>query len=320
MAKKILITGMTGFAGSFLAENLVEKNIGEVTGTYLTEASLENITKIRGKVKAIHADLQESKKIEEVIASIKPDWVFHLAAMPAVGGSFAKPAETIINNVVSEVNLLEGIKNAGLLKCRILIVSSADVYGKVVAKDLPIDEETPFMPTNAYAVSKITQDFLGLQYAISYNLQVIRVRPFNHFGPRQATGFVVADWCKKIALIEKGRITPIIKVGNVAAKRDFTDVRDMVKAYTLAIEKGIFGDVYNIGSGVSYQVGDVLSKLLKFAKTRIDIVSDANLFRPQDSDERVCNNQKFVQLTGWKPTISLEETLEETLDYWRNIV
>lgn len=320
MAKKILITGMTGFAGSFLAEYLVKNSIGEVVGTYIAEASLQNISHISEKVKTIHLDLKDSKKVEDVISSEKPDWVFHLAAIPAVGDSFTKPAETIINNVVAELNLLEGVRNSKLFETRILIVSSADVYGKVSEKDLPIDEDTPFMPTNAYAVSKITQDYLGLQYAISYNLQVVRVRSFNHFGPRQATGFVVADWCKKIALIEKSKIPPVIKVGNLKAKRDFTDVRDMVEAYYLLLEKGKVGDVYNVGSGKSICIEDVLYILLKEAKVKIMVEKDDALFRPVDSLERVCDNRKFVSLSGWKPKIPIEKTLKETLDYWRNIV
>lgn len=320
MAKKILITGMTGFAGSFLAEYLVKDNIGEVVGTYITEVSLQNIAAIREKVKVVYLDLRDAKKVEDVILSEKPDWVFHLAAIPAVGDSFTKPAETIINNVVAELNLLEGIKNAKLFDTRILIVSSADVYGKVSGKDLPIDEDTPFMPTNAYAVSKITQDYLGLQYVLSYNLQVVRVRSFNHFGPRQATGFVVADWCKKIALIEKDKIPPVIKVGNLKAKRDFTDVRDMVEAYYLLLQKGKVGDVYNVGSGKSICIEDALYILLKEAKVKIMVEKDDTLFRPVDSLERVCDNRKFVSLSGWKPKIPIEKTLKETLDYWRNIV
>lgn len=320
MAKKVLITGMTGFAGSFLAEYLVANNIGEVSGTYISESSLQNISTISKKVKAFHVDLKDSKKVEEIIALVKPDLVFHLAAMPAVGDSFLKPAETIINNVVAELNLLEAIKNTGLLKSRILIVSSADVYGNVLEKDLPIDEDTPFMPMNAYAVSKITQDFLGLQYVLSYNLQVVRVRPFNHFGPRQATGFVIADWCKKIALIEKSKIASVLKVGNLKAKRDFTDVRDIVEAYYLLLEKGKTGDAYNVGSGKSICIEDVLHILLKEAKVKILVEKDDALFRPVDSLERVCDNRKFVSLSGWEPKIAIEKTLKETLDYWRNIV
>jgi len=194
------------------------------------------------------------------------------------------------------------------------------VYGKVSEKDLPIDEDTPFMPTNAYAVSKITQDFLGLQYVLSYKLQIVRVRPFNHFGPRQATGFVIADWCKKIAQIEKGEIPPVVKVGNLKAKRDFTDVRDMVEAYAILLEKGKTGEAYNIGSGKSLCIEDILKILLKEAKVKISVEKDDLLFRPVDSLERVCDNRKFVSLSGWQPKIAIEKTLKETLDYWRNIV
>ncbi len=320
MLKKALITGVSGFAGSFLADFLLTNGGYEVSGTYLSEASLVNLKQHKDKLHLFQVNLIHEEETTRVIEQVKPDLIFHLAALPAVGDSFSKPAETIINNVVVELNVLEGIKNTKLFKSRILIVSSADVYGKVAEKDLPIDEDTPFMPTNAYAVSKITQDFLGLQYVISYNMQIIRVRPFNHFGPRQATGFVVADWCKKIAQIEKGQIAPITKVGNLKAKRDFTDVRDMVEAYAILLEKGEVGEVYNVGSGKSIWIEDILQILLKEAKVKISIEKDDLLFRPVDSLDRVCDNSKFVALSGWKPKIPIEKTLKETLDYWRNIV
>ncbi len=320
MAKRILITGMTGFAGSFLAEHLLKIGENNIVGTYLLDESLRNIKAIQNKIETVQIDLTNEQAVSSLIARSKPEIIFHLAALPAVGGSFANPAGTISNNVIVQVHLLEAVKNANLLSTKILIISSSDVYGEVEEKDLPIDEETAFRPTNAYAVSKITQDYLGLQYFLSYAMRVVRVRPFNHIGPRQSTGFAIADWAKKIAMIEKKKMEPVLIVGDLETKRDFTDVRDMVKAYTLALEKGVSGDVYNIGSGVSHRVGDVLNMLLKFAKIRIAVTSDPNLFRPQDFGERVCDNKKFVRLTGWKPTILLEKTLEETLDYWRNIV
>ena len=182
-----------------------------------------------------------------------------------------------------------------------------------------MDENTAFRPTNTYAVSKIAQDFLGLQYYISYRLKIIRVRPFNHIGPRQSAGFVVSDFAKKIADIEKGRMDPILRVGNLQAKRDFTDVRDMVRAYNFLIEKGEFGEVYNIGSGVSYSISEILDILLSFSKIKIKVEIDHSLLRPEDAQDRLCDNKKFVELTDWKPSIPIEKSLKDTLDYWRNI-
>lgn len=320
MLKKALVTGISGFAGSFLADFLLTKGGYEVSGTYLSETSLSNVKHNREKLHLFRVNLIDQKQTTDVVEKVKPDLVFHLAALPAVGASFDRPAETITNNITAQLTILEAIRKLDLVDCRILVVSSADMYGRVSDKELPIDEKTNFYPTNTYAVSKIAQDFLGLQYFLSYNLHVIRARPFNHIGPRQATGFVIADLAQKIARIEKGEIEPVLRVGNLQSKRDFTDVRDIVSAYTLLIEKGQFGEAYNIGTGISHRIFDMVKILLSFAKIKITIEEDASLFRPKDSLDRVCNNTKFVQLTGWKPTVPLEKTLEETLDYWRNIV
>jgi len=320
MAKKVLITGISGFVGSHLAEYLLSHKNYTISGTYLSEKSLVNVKGFKEKLHITQVDLKNSEVVYRLIKALKPDLIFHLAALPAVGSSFDRPVETIVNNVTAEANVLEAVKNAHLLDCRVLVVSSADVYGKVSKKDLPIDEDTSFHPTNAYAVSKIAQDFLGLQYAIAYGLKVIRTRPFNHFGPRQSLGFVVADFAYKIAKIEKEKMTPVLRVGNLDSKRDYTDVRDMVKAYVLLIEKGEVGEVYNIGSGISYKTSDLLHILLSLSTVKISIEVDAALFRPQDSPDRVCDNRKFVKLTGWKPTIPIHTTLKETLDYWRRIL
>lgn len=320
MKKKVLITGISGFAGSHLAEFLIAQKKYEVSGTYLTSASLINLAKIVKKLHLSKVDLTQQEDTTRFVKEVKPDLVFHLAALPAVGESYDRPGETIINNVTAQLNLLEALRKLGFLNCRILVVSSADIYGNVPRKDLAIDEETSFYPTNTYAVSKIAQDFLGLQYFLSYKLKIIRARPFNHIGPRQSPGFVIADFAQKITKIEKGKSEPILRVGNLASRRDFTDVRDMVRAYALLIEKGIFGEAYNIGSGVSHKILDMLDILLSFTKAKIAIEEDPLLFRPQDSPDRICDNRKFVKLTNWKPEVSLSQTLKETLDYWRNIV
>lgn len=320
MIKKVLITGISGFAGSHLAEYLIAKKKYEVFGTFFLKRSLGNVADIKQNLHLIELNLVDYKKTSEVVRKIKPDLVFHLAALPAVGSSFKNPAETMINNITAQINILEAIKKLNFLDTRILIVSSADVYGKVPLKELPMDENTAFRPTNTYAVSKIAQDFLGLQYYISYRLKIIRVRPFNHIGPRQSAGFVVSDFAKKIADIEKGRMSPVLRVGNLQAKRDFTDVRDMVRAYDFLIEKGEFGEVYNIGSGISYRISDILDILLSFSKIEIKVEIDHLLLRPEDAQDRLCDNKKFVELTGWKPSIPIKKSLKDTLDYWRGLV
>lgn len=316
--KKVLITGASGFVGGWLAEHLLRLGDTEIYGTYLSEEGKEK-SPVKDKITFHQADLSRKEEIEKIIADIKPDEIYHLAAMASVGASFKDPLATFHNNIDVEIFLLEALRTNNLVNTRVLIVGSAEVYGYVRPEDLPIDESTPLRPANPYAVSKITQDFLGLQYNISYKLPLIRVRPFNHIGPRQGLGFVVADFAKQIADIEKGKQEPILKVGNLEAKRDFTDVRDMVRAYSLILEKGIPGDVYNIGSGRSVKISEVLDMLISMATVRIERQVDPTKLRPSDVPEIVCNNTKISNLTNWQPGISLETTLKDTLDYWRNI-
>lgn len=320
MVEKVFITGITGFAGNQLARNLLKKGNYSVAGTYYSEKSLDVVSDIRNEIDCIQVDLTDAEKTDRIIRERKPDTIFHLAALAASGESFKNPLMTITNNVAMELNVLEAVKNHGLLQTKILIVASADVYGRVDPDDLPIDENTKFCPTNPYAVSKITQDFLGLQYMISHNLQIVRVRPFNHIGPGQSPDFVVSSFAKQVAEIEKSKREPIVYVGNIETKRDFTDVRDMVEAYALILQKGVIGDVYNIGSGVAYKIADILDMLLKLSSSHIIVKIDEHLLRPSDTPELVCDNTKFVRLTGWKPRYKIEETLESVLDYWRRIV
>ncbi len=189
----------------------------------------------------------------------------------------------------------------------------------VSKEDLPIDEETPFNPTNPYAVSKLAQDFLGLQYFLSHKIKTVRVRPFNHAGPRQSSAFVIAAFAKGIAEIEKGKRN-VLSVGNTKSKRDFSDVRDMVKAYALAVEKGEDGDVYNLGGGKSYVISEILKMLINLSSTKIETQEDPALMAPSDNPELICDYSKFFGLTSWKPEIPIEKTLKDTLDYWRKIV
>jgi len=318
--KKVLITGITGFAGTYLAQHLLSSGKYDISGTYLVDESLRNIGAIKDKLNLIKADLSEEKSIFKIIKDTAPEVIFHLAALTSPFDSFSNPTRTLTNNISLQVNLLEGVRKYNLINTKILITSSADIYGLVRKEDLPIDENTPLMPTSPYSVSKIAQDFLGLTYFLSYNLKIIRVRPFNHIGPRQSPSFVVSSFAKQIAEIEKGKRTPILRVGNLEAKRDFTNVRDMVRAYALAIEKGKCGEVYNIGSGTSYRIFDILNKLVSMSSSKIKIEKDKALFRPNDNPDLLCDASKFIKLTGWKPQISIEKTLQDTLDYWRNII
>lgn len=286
----------------------------------MSDSSLQNLSRVKDDIRLFKVDLKNAENVQKIIHEIKPDKVFHLAALPAIGDSFRNPSETIVNNATIQINLLESIRLEDLFETRVLVVSSADTYGIVAPENLPIDEDTPFVPNNPYAVSKITQDFLGLQYFLSYGLKIIRVRPFNHIGPRQSPNFVVPDFAKKIAEIEKNKTAPALSTGNLTAKRDFTDVRDIVQAYSAILMSGKIGDVYNIGSGVSYKISEILDKLLSLSKVKIKVQTDSSLTRPSDSAELLCDNRKIRKMIDWEPTTPIETTLKDTLDYWRAIV
>lgn len=312
--KKVLITGVSGFAGSFLAEELLSKDF-DIYGTYLFDKSLSNLTSLKDKLNLVKLDLLDENQVLEEVRKIAPDVVFHLAAIAATSKSFNNPSEIFTNNVTSQLNLLEAIRKLEL-NPKILVVSSAEVYGAVASENLPIDEKTPLLPSNTYAVSKLSQDFLGLQYFLTYKMDIVRVRPFNHIGPRQSPNFVVSDFAKKIVDVEKGKAN-LVKVGNLETKRDFTDVRDMVKAYRLSLESGVAGDVYNLGSGKSYLISEILDKLIKLSKKEIKVERDESLLRPSDNPELICDYSKFHTLTGWKPEVDIDKTLRDTLEYWR---
>jgi len=317
--KKVFITGISGFAGSFLAEHLLKGEQYEIAGTYNSETSLSHLSKIKDKLSLHKVNLLDSDAVDDVFNTVKPDIVYHLAAKSSPGDSYEKPSETILNNMSIQINVLESLRKMKS-SAKVLVVSSAQVYGLVDPSDLPINEETPLKPNNPYAVSKIAQDYLGLQYFLAYGMPVIRVRPFNHIGPRQSTQFAISSFAKKVADIEKGKQEPVLHVGNIESKRDLTDVRDTVRAYHLVLEKGKNGDVYNIGSGTSYKISEILEIFISLAKVPISIKVDETLLRPSDSPELVCDTSKLVASTGWKPEFSLEVSLKDTLEYFRNMI
>jgi GDP-4-dehydro-6-deoxy-D-mannose reductase len=248
---------------------------------------------------------------------VRPDLVFHLAAMADVGRSFQNPWETLENNIVSQINVLQAILNLRL-PTRILVVSSAEIYGSAVKTGVPQDENTPFQPANPYSVSKVAQDMLGLQYFISYKMPIIRARPFNHIGPSQKGGFVAADFASQIAAIEAGQHEPVIYVGNLSAERDFTDVRDVVRAYYLLALKGEPGQAYNVCSGEAYSVQYLLDTLLNFSTVNVEVRQEPSRMRPSDVPRRVGDATKLREATGWKPEILFEQSLLDILNDWRH--
>ena len=312
-----LITGVGGFAGSHLADCLLAQDGAgdEVWGCDLTTATRPYLSP---KVTLLGADLRDPQAARAVLEQARPDRVYHLAGQAFVGDSWANPWETIETNLRAQVNLLEAVVASGR-PARLLVVGSADEYGRVSHVSEPIDEERPLRPDSPYSVSKAAQDLLGLQYFLSYALPIVRVRPFNHIGPRQNRKFVAAAFASQIAAIEVGRQPPVMQVGNLEARRDFTDVRDTVRAYALLLEHGQAGQVYNVGSGESHRIQDLLDALLSLARVPIRVEMDPARLRPNDVPDLVCDARRLRDATGWQPRYRLEETLRDLLDYERSL-
>lgn len=316
---KILITGITGFVGSHLADYLLTKDNVKIYGTVRWRSNTENIENIKDKLILYECDIRDATSVRNVIEKVKPDRIFHLAAQSYVVTSWHAPHEALATNILGEVNIFETIRE---LKTNpfILIAGSSEEYGLVSENELPIKETAPLNPLSPYAVSKVGQDLLGYQYYKSYGLNIIRTRAFNHSGPRRGEVFVCSNFAKQIALIEKGKQEPIIYVGNLKAKRDFTDVRDIVRAYWLALEKCKPGEVYNICSGRARSIKEVLDILLGFTKVKIKIKQDPKRLRPSDVPVLQGDSSRFRKATGWKPEIPFEKTMEDLLNYWREKV
>ncbi|MEX2028240.1 MAG: GDP-mannose 4,6-dehydratase [Candidatus Curtissbacteria bacterium] len=311
--KKALVTGVAGFVGSHLSEYLISQKI-KVVGFFHPDHSVENIKYIKNKLELIPCDILDAREVEKEIARIAPDYVFHLAAFSSPPASLQIPKETLENNIFGQINLLDALVKINS-HAKILVVGSADEYGSVKKSDLPVGEDQPLAPGSPYAVSKVAQDLLGLQYYLSSGLNIVRVRPSNHIGPRQSQAFVVPAFASQIAALEKqGQGT--IRVGNLKSSRDFTDVRDMVRAYLLALDRGQVGEVYNIGSGHAVKIEKILKLLLSFTKAQIKIESDRGLTRP--TEVFYYDFSKFKKHTGWQPVVPLEVTLSDTINYERS--
>ncbi|MBU0479172.1 GDP-mannose 4,6-dehydratase [bacterium] len=316
---KILITGITGFVGSHLADYALAKGNVEVYGTIRWRSKTENIEHIKDKLHLIQCNLNDASSVNDLIVDIKPDKIFHLAAQSFVPTSWNSPAETLTSNIIGELNIFEAIRRAKINPW-MQIAGSSEEYGMVYPEETPIKETNPLRPLSPYGVSKVGQDLLAYQYYMSYKLNVVRTRAFNHTGPRRGDVFVCSEFAKQIAKIEKGQKEPLILVGNLDAQRDFTDVRDTVKAYWLGLDKCKPGEVYNICTGKAYKISAVLDILIGLSKLKIEIKKDPAKMRPSDVPYLGGDSTKFREATGWKPEIPFERTLKDLLNYWREKV
>jgi GDP-4-dehydro-6-deoxy-D-mannose reductase len=307
---RALITGASGFAGRHLAGHLIASTNWEITGLQTHAAApLEG-------VRMLSCDLLDADLTQRVVAHHRPEIIFHLAAQAYVPKAVANPAGTLNTNIIAQVNLLEACRAVGIDPI-IVVVSSADIYGDVPPEQSPIRETQSFRPRNPYAVSKATQDLLGLQYALSYGMRIVRVRPFNHIGPGQNERFVVSSLARQIAEIEARRSDPVLLVGNLEAQRDFLDVRDVVCAYALVARADFAGEVFNVASGVARPIQAVLDHLLCLTNVDVDVHEDPARLRPSDIPVLVGDATKLRQATGWQPEIAFERSLADTLDGWR---
>ena len=311
---RVLVTGIAGFAGSHLAEYLVNETESDVHG--VIHRHDRRLQGMRNQLTLHRGDLRNALWVSELLDQVQPDALMHLAAWSDVGGSWQQPWTTYELNIQCQLNLLESIRRAHPTT-QTLLVTSNEVYGLVQPEDLPIDEETPFRPHSPYGVSKVAQDIMGLQYWNSHRLPIVRMRSFNHIGPGQSDDFAASAFAHQIAEIEAGLREPVIRVGNLNAKRDFTDVRDVVRAYWLALCQGTPGLAYNVGSGECYAIQTVLDTLLALSPMQIRVEVDPARLRPSDIPVSVCDNRRLVAATGWQPEIDLQTSLEDLLDSWR---
>jgi GDP-4-dehydro-6-deoxy-D-mannose reductase len=316
---RVLITGLTGFVGSHLADHLVARGDVEVHGTYRWRSRMDNVEQLRGRVQFVECDLRDAGAVRRMLAQVRPARVFHLAAQSYVPTSWLSPSETITGNVLQQLNLFEAARDMGL-DARFQIAGSSEEYGRVLPDEVPIREENPLRPLSPYAVSKVTQDVLAYQYWMSHRLHTVRTRGFNHTGPRRGEVFVTSNFAKQIAEIEKGVREPVIWVGNLEAIRDFTDVRDMVRAYWLALEHGEPGEVYNIASGRGYTIRQVLDTLLDLAHVKVEVREDPARLRPSDVQVLLGDASRLHRISGWEPTIPFDVTMKDLLEYWRQRV
>jgi GDP-4-dehydro-6-deoxy-D-mannose reductase len=313
---RVLITGITGFAGGHLAQVLLDRG-DEVLG--IARSPDKRLDYLSREIRPIICDLRDPVTVSGLLRDIQPEAIYHLAGQASVSKSWADPWATLEDNIRPQLNILQAMIKQKT-RARLLVVASNEVYGHVQPEQLPVKEDKLLEPHNPYGVSKVAQDVMARQYYLSHNIDVLRVRAFNHIGPRQRPSFVAASFAKQIAEIEAGFSQPIIQVGNLEAQRDFTDVVDVVRAYALLVEQGHSGEAYNVGAGRAYPIRYLLEVLLSYTTVNIKVEPDPTRMRPSDIPIIYADNSKLCQQTGWKPIYKFEESLRRVLDYWREEV
>jgi GDP-4-dehydro-6-deoxy-D-mannose reductase len=311
---RALITGASGFAGSHLAQHLATAGGWEVIGLSARPSVPSPYV-----VQHLVCDLLNGELVKRTFLHWRPDVIFHLAAVSYVPRSFQDPVGTLANNIIGQVHVLEAARALDPPPV-VVVVSSSDAYGLVYESELPVRESQPFRPLSPYGVSKAGQDLLGLQYYLAYGLPVVRVRPFTHIGPGQSERFAISGFARQIAEAELGLAPPVLLVGDLEVERDLLDVRDVVRAYELVADQRFAGDAFNIASGRSWRLADVVEQLLAMARVPMRVEQDPGRLRPVDVRVLRGDASALRTATGWQPRIPLEETLADTLDYWRKVL
>ena len=309
--KKALIIGAAGFVGGYLAGYLKENRGMEV---HVTKLPVEELRGVGDKV--YNLNILKKEDVISLLFEVRPDYIFHLAAQSSVGIAWKNPTLTIDINIKGSVNVMDAVREL-YYKPRILLIGSGEEYGYIQEGEIPIREENRLRPGNIYAATKACQNMIGSIYAQAYDMEIMMVRAFNHIGPEQSPTFVVSDFCRQVAEIEKGQREPVIYVGNLNAQRDFTDV---VEAYSLLAEYGLPGETYNVGRGKAVSIEEILEMVISLSDEEIKVEIDRNKLRPVDVPVIEADISKINRLTGWKPRIPLAQTVKETLDYWRERV
>lgn len=311
--KKALIIGAAGFVGNYLIDHIQTNCIWSIA---VTKMAHENMNK--ENIEVYDLDILDKAAVERLMKSVRPDYIFHLAAQSSVAVSWKNPELTVDVNIKGTLNVMDALRALDY-KPRMLLIGSGEEYGHVKQDEVPIIEDNAVRPGNIYAATKACQNMLGKIYADAYGLDIMSVRAFNHIGPNQAPLFVVADFCKQVAEIERGEKEAVIYVGNLTAKRDFTDVRDIVRSYVELMKLGEAGETYNVGSGHAVEIRYILDQILSLSAVKIEVKVEPTKLRPVDIPIIEADISKIESCTKWKPEIQLEQTLKETLDYWRGI-
>lgn len=316
---KSLVIGAAGFVGAYLIRCLKQEPDHVVAATKMPQERLQAETIGVDETDIYDLDILDKNAVLELFREVRPDYIFHLAALSSVAAAWKNPGMAVDVNIRGAVHVLEAV--CRLDACpRVLLVGSGEEYGIVQPEEVPVCEGHRLDPGNIYAATKACQNMLGRIYARAYGLEVLMVRAFNHIGPNQEPLFVVSDFCRQAAWIEAGRQEAVIRVGNLDAKRDFTDVRDVVRAYAMLIRAGKAGETYNVGSGRMVKIADILQMILAKSSADIRVEADPSKLRPVDLPVIGADIRKLQSITGWQPLIGLEQTVEETLEYWRGRV